>query len=41
MKTSVSFWHLLVGDVQLGTLEIKNGFVQLVKNENGKILKLF
>jgi inhibitor of KinA sporulation pathway (predicted exonuclease) len=35
MKTSVSFWHLLVGDVQLGTLEIQNGYVQLVKK--GKV----
>lgn len=41
MKTSVSFWHLLLGDVQLGTLEIKNGFVQLVKNENGKNFEAF
>ncbi len=41
MKTSVSFWHLLFGDVQLGTLEIKNGFVQLVKNENGKNFEAF
>jgi hypothetical protein len=23
MKTSINFWHLLLGDVQLGTLEIK------------------
>ncbi|MFE3867421.1 transglycosylase domain-containing protein [Flavobacterium sp. LS2P90] len=35
MKTSISFLHLLVGDVQLGTLEIKNGYIQLVKK--GKI----
>ena len=27
MKTSVNFWRLLVGDIQLGTLEIENGFV--------------
>jgi hypothetical protein len=25
MKTSVSIWHLLLGEVQLGTLEIQNG----------------
>lgn len=31
LKTSVNLWHLLTGDVQLGTLEIQNGFVQLVK----------
>ena len=31
MRTSVNIWRLLTGDVQLGTLEIKNGFVQLTK----------
>jgi hypothetical protein len=31
MKTSINFWHLLLGDVQLGTLEIKNGMVQLIQ----------
>src|SRR4051812_34424447 len=36
MKTSVNLWRLLVGDVQLGTLEIENGFVQLVKNKQGR-----
>jgi hypothetical protein len=35
LKTSVNLWQLLVGNVQLGTLEIKNGFVQLVKK--GKV----
>ncbi|HEY4628083.1 MAG TPA: transglycosylase domain-containing protein [Flavobacterium sp.] len=35
LKTSVNLWHLLVGDLQLGTLEIKNGFIQLVKK--GKV----
>ena len=28
LKTSVNLWHLLTGDVQLGTLEIQNGFIQ-------------
>ncbi|HEX8577462.1 MAG TPA: transglycosylase domain-containing protein [Flavobacterium sp.] len=41
MRTSVSFWHLLFGDVQLGTLEINNGFIQLVKNERGKNFEAF
>lgn len=41
MRTSVNFWKLLIGDVQLGTLEIKNGFVQLVKNEKGKNFEAF
>lgn len=35
LKTSVNLWQLLLGDVQLGTLEIKNGFIQLVKK--GKV----
>lgn len=35
IKTSVNLWKLLIGDVQLGTLEIKNGYVQLTKK--GKI----
>jgi inhibitor of KinA sporulation pathway (predicted exonuclease) len=41
LKTSVSFWHLLTGDVQLGTLEIKNGFIQLVKKGNVKNFEAF
>jgi hypothetical protein len=35
MKTSVNVLHLFLGEVQLGTLEIQNGFVQLV--QKGKI----
>jgi hypothetical protein len=35
IKTNVNLWRLLIGDVQLGTLEIKNGYVQLTKK--GKI----
>ncbi|MFV8342460.1 transglycosylase domain-containing protein [Flavobacterium sp. XS2P39] len=35
LKTSVNLWQLLIGDVQLGTLEIKNGYIQLVKK--GKV----
>ena len=31
LKTSVNLWQLLTGDVQLGTLEVQNGYVQLVK----------
>lgn len=41
MKTSVNFWRLLVGDIQLGTLEIENGFVQLVKNKKGRNFEAF
>ena len=41
METSVSFLRLLVGDIQLGTLEITNGFVQLVKNDKGRNFQAF
>lgn len=41
LKTSVSFWNLLIGNVQLGTLEVKNGYVQLIKNEKGKNFQAF
>lgn len=41
MKTSVNLWRLLVGDVQLGTLEIEKGYVQLVKNKKGRNFDAF
>jgi dTDP-4-dehydrorhamnose 3,5-epimerase-like enzyme len=41
IKTSVNLARLLTGDVQLGTLEMKNGFVQLVRNKNGKNFDAF
>jgi len=41
IKTNVNFWKLLTGDVQLGTLYMKNGFVQLVKNQNGRNFDAF
>jgi hypothetical protein len=41
IKTSVSFFNLLVGNIQLNSLEIKNGFVYLVKNEKGKNFQAF
>lgn len=31
LKTSVNFWKLLMGDIQLGKLEINKGYIQLVK----------
>lgn len=31
IKTKVSFWNLLAGNVQLSSLTAKNGFVQLIK----------
>ncbi|PKH66880.1 glycosyl transferase [Flavobacterium sp. ALD4] len=41
MKTSINFWYLLFGDVQLGTLEIKNGMVQLIQKGNVKNFAAF
>ena len=35
IKTSVNFWRLLLGDAQLGTLEVNTGYVQLV--QKGKL----
>jgi hypothetical protein len=41
IKTSINLWHLLLGDVQLGTLEIKNGMVQLIQKGNVKNFAAF
>jgi hypothetical protein len=41
METSISLLHLLIGEVQLGTLEISNGYVQLVKNNKGRNFDAF
>ena len=41
MRTSVNIWRLLVGDVQLGTLEVKNGYVQLTKKGEVKNFAAF
>lgn len=41
LKTSINLLHLLTGDLQLGSLEMKDGFIQLVKNANGKNFDAF
>lgn len=41
LKTSINLTKLLAGNVQLGTLEMKNGFVQLVKNSRGRNFDAF
>ncbi|AWH84610.1 glycosyl transferase [Flavobacterium album] len=41
IKTSVNYFRLLTGDVQLGTLEMKNGYVQLIRNKDGKNFDAF
>lgn len=41
LKTSVNLGMLLAGDIQLGSLEMKNGYVQLVRNKQGKNFDAF
>ena len=41
LKTSISFWKLLIGDIQLGKLDINKGFVQLVKTKKGSNFDAF
>jgi hypothetical protein len=41
LKTSVNFWKLLTGDIQLGKLDINRGYIQLVKNKNGSNFEAF
>jgi hypothetical protein len=41
IDASVSFWYLLIGDLRLKNLEVKDGFVQLVKNEFGANYQVF
>lgn len=41
LKTSVNFWKLLIGDIQLGKLVINKGFIQLVKTKNGSNFDAF
>jgi hypothetical protein len=41
LKTSVNFWKLLLGDIQLGKLEINNGYIQLVKTKTGSNFDAF
>ncbi len=41
IKTSINLGRLLTGDVQLGTLEMKDGFIQLVKDSTGSNYERF
>lgn len=41
LTTTINFPQLLTGDVQLGALEMKNGFIQLVKNSHGRNFDAF
>src|SRR5690606_17639350 len=41
VKTSINLSRLLAGEVQLGMLEMKNGYIQLIQNEKGKNFESF
>lgn len=41
LKTSVNFWKLFTGDIQLGKLDINRGYIQLVKTKNGSNFDAF
>lgn len=41
LTTKINVSQLLTGDVQLGKLNMKNGYVQLVRNANGKNFDVF
>jgi len=41
LKTHINFWHLLTGTIQLGSLNAKNGYIQLVKNDKGRNFDAF
>ena len=41
IKTKINLLKLIIGTVQLGGLEMNNGFVQLVKNKNGRNFDAF
>ncbi|MEC5164894.1 hypothetical protein RCH18_000616 [Flavobacterium sp. PL11] len=41
LRTSINIWKLLIGEIQLGTLEVQNGFVQLVQKGNVKNFAAF
>lgn len=41
VEAKVSFWHLFTGDLQLASLEAKNGFMQLVKTKDGRNFDAF
>lgn len=41
VRAKVSFWNLLTGNLQLSSLEARNGYVNLVKNANGKNFDAF
>ncbi len=41
VNASVGFWNALVGNIQLQKLEVKDGFVQLIKSDSGRNFDVF
>lgn len=41
IKTSLSIWGLLTGDIQLGSLQAKEGFIHLIKTKDGSNYQAF
>lgn len=41
IKTNYSFFQLLTGNIRLNNMEMSNGFVQLIKNKNGRNFDAF
>ena len=41
IKTNYSFFQLITGNIRLNNLEMSNGFVQLIKNKNGRNFDAF
>ncbi|RTY90848.1 transglycosylase domain-containing protein [Flavobacterium sp. GT3R68] len=41
IKTHINLWQLMAGNIQLESLEAKNGFAQLVKTANGRNFDAF
>lgn len=41
VQAEVSLWHLFLGDIQLTHLDARNGYLQLIKTQNGWNFKSF
>lgn len=41
LNTEINFWKLFTGDLQIGKLDMKDGYIQLIKNKNGKNFDAF
>lgn len=41
IKIAVGFWHLLIGEIEVESLSMKNGKIKLIKNKNGSNFEMF